>query len=91
MHIHYVYITVQLVITAFLLDAVSTQEVEIQYTAVRVHVPGTRVHIISYQAHTLQQQTATAVLVLQLLVLSAAACFTLYTAVWIKVCRYCWT
>ena len=41
-----------------------------------VHVPGTH-HII----HTLKRQTATAVVVLQLLALSAAACLTLYTAV----------
>ena len=41
--------------------------------AVRVHVPAT-----FYTVHTLQQPTATgaAVVVLQLLALSAAACFT---------------
>ena len=60
-------------ITAMLLHVVGTQ-VEIQYTAVRVHVPGT-----SYIVHTSQQQTTTPVVVLQLLALSAAACFTLYT------------
>ena len=53
-------------------------QVEIQYTAVRVHVPGT--YYIVLEVHTLQQQTATAVVVLQLLALPAA-CFTLYMAV----------
>ena len=55
--------------------------VEIQHTAVCVHVPGTR-FILS----TLQQPTTTAVVVLQLLALSAA-CFTLYTAVYIATAR----
>ena len=77
-------------ITAVLLHVVGTQEVAIQYTAVRVHVPGTYCII-----HTSQQQTATTVVVLQLLSLAAAACFTLYTALYnwyiIVVCRYCWT
>ena len=45
-------------IAAVLLHVVGTQ-VEIQYTAVRVHVPGT-----NYIVHTSQQQTATAVEVL---------------------------
>ena len=41
-----------------------------------VHVPGTHLY------HTLQQQTATTLLivVLQLLAVSAAACLALYTA-----------
>ena len=55
--------------------------VEIQHTAVCVHVPGTK-FILS----TLQQPTTTAVVVLQLLALSAA-CFTLYTAVYIATAR----
>ena len=64
-------------------------QVEIQYTtAVRVHVPGTY-----YIVHTLQQQTATAaaVVMLQLLALSAADCIRLYPTVKIVVCCYCWT
>ena len=44
-------------ITAVLLHVVGTQ-VEIQYTAVRVHVPG------KYYIYTSQQQTATAAIVL---------------------------
>ena len=43
---------------AVLLHVVDTQ-VEIQYTAVRVHVPGKY-----YIVHTLQQQTAAAAIVL---------------------------
>ena len=67
-----------------LLHVVGT-EVEIQYTAVRMHVLGTYymcVHVPSthYIIHTLQQ-TATEVAVLQLLSLSADAYLTLYTAV----------
>ena len=47
------------------------------YVRMHVHVPGTH-----YIIHILQQQTATAVLivVLQLLAVSAAACLALYTA-----------
>ena len=41
-----------------LLQVVGAQEVEIQYTAVSVHVPGPY-----YIVHALQQQTATAVIV----------------------------
>ena len=63
-------------ITAMLLHVVRTQ-VEIQHNnAVRVHAPGTCCIV-----HTSEQQTATAVVLIQLLALSAAAFFTTYTAV----------
>ena len=74
---------IQLQHYAVLLHVVGTQEIEIQYyTAVCVctlRLCTYPVHIIPY--YTLQRQTATTVVVLQLLALSAAACLTLYTAV----------
>ena len=47
----------ELIITEVLLHVVGKQ-VEIQYTAVRVHVPGKY-----YTVHTLQQQTEAAVVI----------------------------
>ena len=58
-----------------MLPHVVCTQVEIQYTAVRVHVPGT-----SYIVHTLQQQTATAVLVVVLQLL--AVCYCLLYAIY---------
>ena len=65
-------------ITAVLLHVVGTQEVDIQYTAVRVNVRLCTYPVHSHIIHTLQQRTATAVVVLQLLALSAAACLSTY-------------
>ena len=91
LHIHiyilqYYNTEIQLYYSSVLACVVGTQ-VEIQYTT------AVRVHATYYIVHTLQQQTATAaaVAVLPLLALSAAACFTLYTAVYIVVCCHCWT
>ena len=50
-YIHYVYISCD---TTTIQQQWGPQEAEIQYTAVRVHVPGTY-----YAIHTLRQQTAT--------------------------------
>ena len=60
-----------------LLHVVGTQ-VEIQYTAVRVHVPGA---YDLYRTHFATTKSHSSALVVVLQLLSAAACFTLYTAV----------
>ena len=69
--------------TAVLLHAVGTQDVEIQYASVRVHVRVCtyKVYIMSYEVHALQQQTATEAVVLQLLAISTASRIAVYTPV----------